>query len=86
MFRVVRVVHQQQTWPRLIRRMRFRELPRSVQDFGARAIETLVPAVHGRQVGRYLAVAGAELDDDWTVQVLSRSYTVQRIGVVRVPL
>ena len=71
-----------------IHRLRLGEFPGAVEDLGARTIEShhVVPTRHGRQAIGDVAVAAAELDDDRAVRALLCGDTVQRIGVVRVPL
>jgi hypothetical protein len=71
-----------------IHRLRLGEFPCAVQDFGARTIEAyhVIPARHGRQAVGDLAVAAAEPDGDRAVRAFLRGDTIQRIGVVRVPL
>jgi hypothetical protein len=56
------------------------------QDFGARAKEPhhLIPARHGRQAIRNLAVTAAELNSHGAVRVFPGRDFVQRIGVVLV--
>jgi hypothetical protein len=46
----------------------------------------VIPARHGRQAVGDLAVAAAEPDGDRAVRAFLRGDTIQRIGVVRVPL
>jgi len=52
-------------------RLRLREFPFAVPDFGARPIEPdrVVPALHDRQAVRNLAVTGAELDGDRAIGI-----------------
>src|SRR6202040_2073730 len=69
-----------------IHALRFWEFPFAAQDFGARAIEShhIIPARHGRQTIRNLAVAVAELNGDRAVRVFLGREVVQRIGIVSV--
>src|SRR6266404_8249195 len=61
-----------------IHRLRLREFPCAVEDFGARAIEAhhVIPAWHGWQAVADLAVAAAELDGDRAVRAFLRGDTV----------
>src|SRR5215470_14638629 len=74
--------------PGSIYRLRLREGPFPVQDFGARTIETnrVEPARHDRQAVGNLSVASAELDRDRIVRVLPRGDIVERIRAVFVRL
>src|SRR6478752_2247324 len=67
-------------------RLRFREFPTTVQDFGARPVEPhgVIPALHDRQAVGQLAVAAAKLDGDRAVGAFLRGDIVDRVGVVRV--
>ena len=66
-----------------VHRLRLREFPCAVQDFGARPIEPhhVVPALHDRQAIWNFAVAAAELDGDRAVVAFLRRDVVERIGV-----
>ena len=57
-----------------IRRLRFRELPTTVQNFGARSIEThhVVPALHNRQAVRDLAVGSVAVCAKATLDISLR--------------
>src|SRR5205807_3844969 len=65
-----------------------RKLPRTVEDFGARAIEAhhVIPARHGRQTIGNFAVATAELDRNGAVRALFGGDVVERIRIKRILL
>src|SRR5258708_8466971 len=74
--------------PSSTRRLRLRESPCAVEDFGSRAKQAnrVVPALRDRQAIGNFAVSAAELDGNCAVRALFRGDAVHRIEIGRVRL
>src|SRR5258707_14568643 len=79
--RIIRTIQAKMSNPDMApstSRLRLREFPLAVQDFGARPVEPhgVIPAAHDRQAVGQLAVATAKLDGDRAVAAFFRGQIV----------